>query len=65
MRTSKAISSEISSQMSRKFEEMQTSLNSHTLDTINTAIEKRVLPGVKNAVKKQSSAENTTSTARQ
>ena len=34
--TNRAISSEISSQMSRKLEEMQTSLNSHILDAINT-----------------------------
>ena len=37
--TSKAISSEISSQMSRKFEELQSSLNSQILDVINTAID--------------------------
>ena len=57
--TSRAISSEISTQMSRKFEEMQTNLNSQILDAINAAIEDKVLPGIKNAVKSQSSAKNT------
>ena len=42
--TGRAISSEISSQMSRKFEELQSSLNSQILDVINTAIDTRVLP---------------------
>ena len=57
--TSRAISSEISSQMSRKYQEMQTSLNSQILDVINTAIDTRVLPSIKNAVKRQNSAKNT------
>ena len=57
--TSRAISSETSSQMSRKFQEMQTSLNSQILDVINTAIDTRVLPSIKNAVKRQNSAKNT------
>ena len=57
--TSRAISSEISSQMSRKFQEMQNSLNSQILDVINTAIDTRVLPSIKNAVKRQNSAKNT------
>ena len=48
--TSKAISSEISSQISRKFEELQSSLNSQILDVLNTAIDTRVLPSIKNAV---------------
>ena len=56
--TSRAISSEISSQMTRKFQEMQTSLNSQILDVINTAIDTRVLPSIKNAVKRQNSAKN-------
>ena len=51
--TSRAISSEISSQLSKKFEEMQTNLNSQTLDVIN------VLPSIKNAVKSQNSAKIT------
>ena len=57
--TSRAIRSEISSQMSRKFQEMQTSINSQILDVINTAIDTRVLPSIKNAVKRQNSAKNT------
>ena len=57
--TSRAIISDISSQMSRKLEEMQTNLNSHILDTINTVIERKVLPSIKNAVKNQNSAKNT------
>ena len=57
--TSRAISSENSSQMSRKFQEMQTSLNSQILDVINTAIDTRVLSSIKNAVRRQNSAKNT------
>ena len=38
--TSRAISSEISSQKSGNLEEMQTSLNSHILDAINAVIER-------------------------
>ena len=57
--TSRAISSEISSQMSRKFEELQSSLNSQILDVINTAIDTRVLPSIKNAVRIHNSAKNT------
>ena len=57
--TSRAISSEISSQMSRKLEEMQTSLKSQILDVINTAIDTRVLPSIKNVVRRQNSAKNT------
>ena len=56
--TSRAISSEISSQKSRKLEEMQTSLNSHILDAINAVIDRNVLPSIKNAFKTQSSAKN-------
>ena len=57
--TSRFISSEISSQMSRKFQEMQTSLNSQILDVINTANDTRELPSIKNAVRRQNSAKNT------
>ena len=57
--TSRAISSEISSQMSKRLEEMQSSLNSQILEVINTAIETRVLPSIKNVVGRQNSAENT------
>ena len=57
--TSKAISSEISSQMSGKFEELQSNLNSQILDVINTAIDTGVLPSIENAVRRQNSAKNT------
>ena len=57
--TSMAISSEIWSQMSKQFEEMQTNTNSQILDVINAAIETKVLPSFKNAVKSQYSAKNT------
>ena len=57
--TSRAISSEISPQMSTKFEEMQTNLNSQILDVINAAIETKLLPSIKNAVKSQYSVKNT------
>ena len=57
--TIRAISSELSSQMSRKFEEMQSSLNSQILDVINTEIDTRVLPSIKNAVRRKNSAKNT------
>ena len=56
---SRAISSEISSQMSRTFEEMQKSLNSQILDIIIAAIETRMLPSIKNAVGSRISAKNT------
>ena len=45
--------------MSRKFEELQSSLNSQVLDVINTAIDTRVLPSIKNAVRRQNSAKIT------
>ena len=57
--TSRAISSEISSQMSRKSEEMQCSLNSQILDVINATIDTRVFPSIKNAVRRQNSAKIT------
>ena len=53
--TSRAISWEVSTQMSKKFEEMQTNLKSQTLDVIDAAIENKVLPGIKSPVKTQSS----------
>ena len=57
--TSRAISSEISSQMSRKLEKMTSDLNTRILDAINTANENRVVPSIKNAVGGQNSARNT------
>ena len=56
--TSRAISSKISTQMSRKFEGMQSSLNSQILEVINTAIQTRGLPSIKNAVSRQNSTKN-------
>ena len=56
--TSRTMSSEISTQMSWKFEEMQSSPTSQILNVINTAIETRVLPRIKNAVSRQNSAKN-------
>ena len=38
---------------------MQSSLNSQILDVINAAINTRVLPSIKNAVRRQNSAKNT------
>ena len=45
--------------MSRKLEEIQANLNSQILDVINSAIEDKVLPSIKIAVKSQNSAKNT------
>ena len=45
--TNRLINSEISSQMSRKLEELKTDLNSHIFDVINSALEERVLPSIK------------------
>ena len=45
--------------MSKKFEEMRINLNSQILDVINSAIETKVLPSIKHAVKRQYSAKNT------
>ena len=45
--------------MSRKLEEMKSDLNSHILDVINSAIEEKVIPSIKNAVGSQTSARNT------
>ena len=57
--TSGAINSEISSQMSRKLEEKKTDLNSHFLNAIDSAIEKKVIPSIRNALESQNSTENT------
>ena len=53
--TSRANTSEISSQMPRKLEEMTSDLNTRILNAINTAIESRVLPSIRNAVGSQNS----------
>ena len=44
------INSEISSQLSRKIEEMKSDLNSHILEVINSAIEEKILPSIENVV---------------
>ena len=56
--TSRAISSKISTQVSRKFEEKQNILSSQILDVINTAIETSVLPSIKSAVGRRNPAKN-------
>ena len=56
--TSRAISSEISSQMSRKLEEMKSDLKLHILDTYNSAIEEKVIPSIENAIGGHNSAKN-------
>ena len=43
------INSEILSQMSRKLVEMESELNSHILEVLNTAIEEKILPSIENA----------------
>ena len=57
--TSRAINSEISSQMSRKLEELKADLNSHIVDVINSALEEKVIPGIKNAIECQNSDKTT------
>ena len=42
--TSRAINSETSTQMSRRFEEIIFDLNSHILELLNEAIEEKCLP---------------------
>ena len=48
--TSRAINSEITSQMSRKFETIRIDLNSHIIEVHNSAIEEKVLPTIQNAI---------------
>ena len=56
--TKRLINSKISSQMSRKLEELKTDLNSHIFDVINSALEERVLPSIKSALETKNSAKN-------
>ena len=51
--TSGAINSEISLQMSRKLEEMRSDLNSHISNAIDSAIEERVIPSIRNVLESQ------------
>ena len=57
--TSRAINSEISSQMSGKLKEMKSDLNSHILNVIDSPIEEKVILSIRNALGSQNSAENT------
>ena len=45
--------------MSRKLEEMKSDLNSHIFHVINSAIEEKVIPSIKNAMRSQNSVKNT------
>ena len=44
---------EITTQMSRKLQEMRSDLNSEILDSIDLAITEKVLPNIRNSVKAQ------------
>ena len=57
--TNRIINSEISSQISRKLEEMKSDLNSYILEVINFAIEEKTLPSIENAVASKEAAKNT------
>ena len=57
--TSRMINSEISSQMSRKIEEMKSDLNSHILEVNNSAIEERILPSIENVIASSREVKNT------
>ena len=57
--TSRAINSDIASQMSRKHEEMKSDRNSHILNVYDSTIEEKVIPSIRNALRSQHSAENT------
>ena len=48
--TSRAINSEIFTEMSRGFEENKSDLNSHILEVLNAANEEKVLPTIRSAV---------------
>ena len=51
--TSRAINSEISSKKSRKLEEMRSDPNSHILSAIDSAIEEKVIPSIRNVLESQ------------
>ena len=57
--TSRAISSKISTQMSRRFEEVKFDLNSHILKVLNAAIEEKLLPTIRSAVGVSEGAKST------
>ena len=47
----RVINSDISSQKSRKIDEIRSDLNLQILDAINSAIQEKVLPSIENALK--------------
>ena len=50
--------------MSRKLEEMRSDLNSHILNAIDSAIEEKVIPSIRDALESQNSTKNTNSDLR-
>ena len=57
--TMRAINSEISSQMSRKLDEMKSDLNLQIMDAINSAIQEKVLPSIENTLNSVKTTQNT------
>ena len=57
--TSRAINSEFSTQMSRRFKEIKSDLNSHILEVLNAAFEEKVLPTIRSAVGVSEGAKST------
>ena len=57
--TSRALSSETSSQMSRKDEEIKSDINSHKLEVNISANQQKVLPSIENALKPIKTSSNT------
>ena len=57
--TNRVINSEISSQMSRKLDEIKSDLNFRIMELINSAIEGKILSSIENAVSSNEAAKNT------
>ena len=57
--SSRAFNSENSPQMSRRFEEIKSNLNSHISEVLNTAIEEKVLPSIRSVVEVSEGAKST------
>ena len=57
--SSRAFNSENSPQMSRRFEEIKSNLNSHISEVLNTAIEEKVLPTIRSVVEVSEGAKST------
>ena len=55
----RAINAKISSQMSRKLEELKADLNSSIVEVISSAPEEKVIPSIQNAIEGQNSAKIT------